>query len=252
MRNQEHSLGLTLDQETFLGLTGSLRGAGTGGRSGGAGTAGHFWGAGTGGRTGEDTAKRFRGADTGTYSGAGADTGVSSETEADTGASSGNGADTGASSGAGADTLFLCILLFRAEEREIAGGLDSREAGGFESAAGGGLETAVAHKLDLGTAVRLDWGLTCGLDWETAGISGLRTETVLGGDGWSEHLAGYVEGPGEGWAGEALWFSRGNWWWSLWISSISRLTSHLYLYSAFNNTNCNKSLHNIKIGKLCQ
>ncbi len=29
-------------------------------------------------------------------------------------------------------------------------------------------------------------------------------------------------------------------------------TSHLYLYSAFNNTNCNKALHNIKIGKLCQ
>ncbi len=25
--------------------------------------------------------------------------------------------------------------------------------------------------------------------------------------------------------------------------------SHLYLYSAFNNTNCNKALHNIKIGK---
>ncbi len=29
-------------------------------------------------------------------------------------------------------------------------------------------------------------------------------------------------------------------------------SSHLYLYSAFNNTNCNKALHNIKIGKLCQ
>ncbi len=26
----------------------------------------------------------------------------------------------------------------------------------------------------------------------------------------------------------------------------------LYLYSAFNNTNCNKALHSIKIGKLCQ
>ncbi len=26
-------------------------------------------------------------------------------------------------------------------------------------------------------------------------------------------------------------------------------SSHLYLYSAFNNTNCNKALHNIKIGK---
>ncbi len=25
-------------------------------------------------------------------------------------------------------------------------------------------------------------------------------------------------------------------------------SSHLYLYSAFNNTNCNKALHNIKIG----
>ncbi len=29
-------------------------------------------------------------------------------------------------------------------------------------------------------------------------------------------------------------------------------SSHLYLYSAFKNTNCNKALHNIKIGKLCQ
>ncbi len=29
-------------------------------------------------------------------------------------------------------------------------------------------------------------------------------------------------------------------------------SSHLYLYSAFNNTNCNEALHNIKIGKLCQ
>ncbi len=29
-------------------------------------------------------------------------------------------------------------------------------------------------------------------------------------------------------------------------------SSHLYLYSAFNNTNCNKALDNIKIGKLCQ
>ncbi len=29
-------------------------------------------------------------------------------------------------------------------------------------------------------------------------------------------------------------------------------SSHLYLYSAFNNTNCKKALHNIKIGKLCQ
>ncbi len=27
-------------------------------------------------------------------------------------------------------------------------------------------------------------------------------------------------------------------------------SSHLYLYSAFNNTNCNKALHNIKI--VCQ
>ncbi len=26
-------------------------------------------------------------------------------------------------------------------------------------------------------------------------------------------------------------------------------SSHLYLYSAFKNTNCNKALHNIKIGK---
>ncbi len=30
------------------------------------------------------------------------------------------------------------------------------------------------------------------------------------------------------------------------------LSSHLYLYSAFNNTNCNKALHNIEIGKLYQ
>ncbi len=29
-------------------------------------------------------------------------------------------------------------------------------------------------------------------------------------------------------------------------------SSHLYLYSAFNNTNCNKALHSIKIGKLCK
>ncbi len=29
-------------------------------------------------------------------------------------------------------------------------------------------------------------------------------------------------------------------------------SSHLYLYSAFNNTNCNKALHNIKISKFCQ
>ncbi len=29
-------------------------------------------------------------------------------------------------------------------------------------------------------------------------------------------------------------------------------SSHLYLYSAFNNTNCNKALHKFKIGKLCQ
>ncbi len=29
-------------------------------------------------------------------------------------------------------------------------------------------------------------------------------------------------------------------------------SSHLYLYSAFNNTNCNKALHNIKIGTFCQ
>ncbi len=33
----------------------------------------------------------------------------------------------------------------------------------------------------------------------------------------------------------------------VWVKS-----SHLYLYSAFNNTNCNKALHSIKIGKLCQ
>ncbi len=31
--------------------------------------------------------------------------------------------------------------------------------------------------------------------------------------------------------------------------SESVKSSHLYLYSAFNNTNCNKALHNIKIGK---
>ncbi len=33
---------------------------------------------------------------------------------------------------------------------------------------------------------------------------------------------------------------------------LSVKSSHLYLYSAFNNTNCNKALHNNKIGKLCQ
>ncbi len=36
-----------------------------------------------------------------------------------------------------------------------------------------------------------------------------------------------------------------------WEEAIDE-ASHLYLYSAFNNTNCNKALHNIKIGKLCQ
>ncbi len=35
-----------------------------------------------------------------------------------------------------------------------------------------------------------------------------------------------------------------------WKSQVK--SSHLYLYSAFNNTNCNKALHNIKIGKFCQ
>ncbi len=34
--------------------------------------------------------------------------------------------------------------------------------------------------------------------------------------------------------------------------SVCVKSSHLYLYSAFNNTNCNKALHNIKIGKFCQ
>ncbi len=36
------------------------------------------------------------------------------------------------------------------------------------------------------------------------------------------------------------------------MTSSQVKSSHLYLYSAFNNTNCNKALHNIKIGKLCQ
>ncbi len=37
---------------------------------------------------------------------------------------------------------------------------------------------------------------------------------------------------------------------SLQAHSTSQVkSSHLYLYSAFNNTNCNKALHNIKIGK---
>ncbi len=36
------------------------------------------------------------------------------------------------------------------------------------------------------------------------------------------------------------------------IESCQVKSSHLYLYSAFNNTNCNKALHNIKIGKFCQ
>ncbi len=36
----------------------------------------------------------------------------------------------------------------------------------------------------------------------------------------------------------------------LFYLSMSQVkSSHLYLYSAFNNTNCNKALHNIKIGK---
>ncbi len=36
------------------------------------------------------------------------------------------------------------------------------------------------------------------------------------------------------------------------LKSSQVKSSHLYLYSAFNNTNCNKALHNIKIGKMCQ
>ncbi len=35
-----------------------------------------------------------------------------------------------------------------------------------------------------------------------------------------------------------------------WLDQVK--SSHLYLYSAFNNTNCNKALHNITIGKFCQ
>ncbi len=35
----------------------------------------------------------------------------------------------------------------------------------------------------------------------------------------------------------------------VWFDSSQVKSSHLYLYSAFNNTNCNKALHNIKIGK---
>ncbi len=48
-------------------------------------------------------------------------------------------------------------------------------------------------------------------------------------------------------------------WTGGWLISLVLVTSdnkvkssHLYLYSAFNNTNCNKALHNIKIGKFCQ
>ncbi len=37
-----------------------------------------------------------------------------------------------------------------------------------------------------------------GLSEDGGGHSGLRTETVLGRDGWSEHFDGYVEGPGQG------------------------------------------------------
>ncbi len=40
---------------------------------------------------------------------------------------------------------------------------------------------------------------------------------------------------------------------STFCCSVSKVkSSHLYLYSAFNYTNCNKALHSIKIGKLCQ
>ncbi len=70
------------------------------------------------------------GAGTGGRSGA-ADTGANSGAGAETGADSGAGADTGVDSGAGAYSLFLRILLFWAEEREMAGGLDSGEAGGL-------------------------------------------------------------------------------------------------------------------------
>ncbi len=38
----------------------------------------------------------------------------------------------------------------------------------------------------------------------------------------------------------------------VWTHLYRVKSSHLYLYSAFNNTNFNKALHNIKIGKLCQ
>ncbi len=37
--------------------------------------------------------------------------------------------------------------------------------------------------------------------------------------------------------------------WDRSVMSSQVKSSHLYLYSAFNNTNCNKALHNIKIGK---
>ncbi len=37
--------------------------------------------------------------------------------------------------------------------------------------------------------------------------------------------------------------------WLKTVNSCQVKSSHLYLYSAFNNTNCNKALHNIKIGK---
>ncbi len=39
-------------------------------------------------------------------------------------------------------------------------------------------------------------------------------------------------------------------WMDGWMDGwIVKSVSHLYLYSAFNNTNCSKALHNIKIGK---
>ncbi len=86
------------------------------------------------------------------------------------------------------------------EARTLGGTGRFRGAGtGPESvAAGGGLAVAVNGG---GLAVATNGGglavaVNDGLDFPLDGVSGLRTETVLGGDGWSEHLAGYVEDPG--------------------------------------------------------
>ncbi len=88
----------------------------------------------------------LRGLDMGTAtlsglnSGAGALLGLNSGAGALRGLNSGTGAHTAASSGAGAHSLFLRNLLFWAEERKMAVGLDSGEAGELDFGAAGGLE----------------------------------------------------------------------------------------------------------------